>query len=88
MTGINIFDWDQHGRIIRQFYLAIDPATNGHKSAKSGIVGHLAMPTIPIPLLLRAWGLTINMDTFSTFIIVISLFVLFVFKYRIKNAEL
>ena len=86
MTGIDIFDWDQHGRKIRQFYLAIDPATNGHKSAKSGIVGYLAMPTIP--LLLRAWGLTINMDTFSTFIIVISLFVLFVFKYRIKNAEL
>ena len=77
----------------QQFYLAnilidvaIDPATNGHKSAKSGIVGHLAMPTIP--LLLCAWGLKINMDTFSTFIIVISLFVLFVFKYRIKNAEL
>ena len=33
--------------------LAIDPATHGHKTAKSGIVGHLAMPTVP--LLLRAW---------------------------------
>ena len=31
-----------------QFYLAIDPATDGQKSAKSAIVGYLAMPTIPL----------------------------------------
>ena len=40
-----------HGHFCNSIW-PLDAATDGHKSAKSGIVGHLAMPTIP--LILRA----------------------------------